>query len=206
MGAQSFIYRHLFIYRFVMNILYLGHYKKRFNQVIEQIKDLPSNSQILELCFGDIYIAEYSKRNGYRWKGIDLNQHFVKQAQKLGYEAYKDDLTSLKNLPKADVCIMIGSLYHFHPNTFSILRKMLEASDTIVISEPVENLSSKKGIIGFLAQRAANAGKRNEVFRYNATTLNSFLKENCDLLIYHIAFSQRHRKDLLIKLIKNGSN
>src|SRR5688572_15763466 len=136
-----------------MNVLYAGGYKERFNRVIEQIRDLPPNSQILELCFGDTYIADHCKRNGHHWRGIDLNNHFVEQAKKLGYDAHVEDLTISKELPKADVCIMIGSLYHFYPNTPSILSKMLNAADTIIISEPVSNLSSRKGIIGFFAGR-----------------------------------------------------
>lgn len=206
MGGQSFIYRHLSIYRFIMNILYLGKYRQRFNQVIEQIKDLPTNSQILELCFGDTYIAEFSKRKGHKWKGIDLNNNFVMHARNLGHDAYFGDLTSLKTLGKADVCIMIGSLYHFHPHTSSILKKMFEASDIIIISEPIQNLSSKKGIVGFLAKRAASVGKRDEVFRYDLNSLTAFLQENSRLLNYSITFSQQYGKDLLIKLIKNGRN
>ena len=206
MSGQSFIYRHLLIYRFMMNLLYGGGYKERFNKVIEQIPDLPSNSQILELCFGDTFIADYCKEKGYQWKGIDLNEHFVKTAQKLGYDATCEDIAICKDLPKAKVCIMIGSLYHFHPNTFPMLRKMVEAADTIIISEPVSNLSDNKGIIGFFAKRAANVGKGDETFRYDSTSFLSMIHENGSLLDFKILSSRRYKKDLIITLIKNGSN
>jgi len=206
MGAQSFIYRHLVIYRFIMNILYGGQYKERFYQVIEQIKDLPANSQILELCFGDTYIADYCKSNGHRWKGIDLNKYFVSKAQNLGYDAVYGDLVTCQKLPKANVCIMVGSLYHFYPNTLSMLSKMVEAADTIVISEPVSNLSSRKGIIGFFAKRAASVGKGNETFRYDASSFKAMISEYGALLDYRIVSTHRYGKDLIIKIIKNGSN
>ena len=206
MGQESFIYRHILIYRFIMNILYRGKYKARFTQVINQINTLPVNSQVLELCFGDTYIADFCKKAGYKWKGIDLNKHFVKQAQKLGYEAYFEDLATLETLPKATVCIMIGSLYHFHPDTFSIVSKMCKASDLVVISEPVSNLSNSDGLVGFLARRAASVGKGNEEFRYNASSFLAIIKECSAALDFNIVSTQHYGKDIIIKLKKNGSN
>jgi hypothetical protein len=206
MGGRSFIYQHISIYRAVMNLLYLGRYKRRFTPIIDQLKTLPGNAQILELCFGDLYIASFCKKAGYRWMGIDLNTYFVERARRLGYHAWSDDLSVTKTLPKADVCIMIGSLYHFHDNAFSMLEKMLNASDILVISEPVINFSSARGFIGSLAKRAANAGKGNEAFRYTASSLICLLEESSSLLGYRVAATQDLGKDLLIKIIKNGKN
>lgn len=189
-----------------MNILYGGRYKERFYQVIEQIKDLPANSQILELCFGDTYIAEYCKSHGHQWKGIDLNEYFVRKAQDLGFDALYADLVTCQKLPNANVCIMVGSLYHFYPDTLSILSKMVEAADTVVISEPVSNLSSRSGIIGFIAKRAASVGKGHEAFRYDASSFTAVISEYSALLNYRIVSKHRYGKDLIIKIIKNGSN
>ena len=189
-----------------MNFLYFGRYKKRFAPVIDQIKDLPVNSRILELCFGDTYIAEYCKLTGFKWTGIDLNESFVAHARKSGYEAHFGDLTMVESLPMSDVCIMMGSLYHFHLQAPSMLMKMLKTSNALIVSEPVLNLSSSKGLAGFLAKRAASVGKGNEVFRYNRSSLMAMLEENADPLNYHIASVKDHGKDLVIKLIKNGRN
>lgn len=205
MGSQSFIYRHILIYRLIMNILYLGKYKQRFKSIVTELEKLPPHSKILELCFGDIYIAEYCQRKGHAWKGIDINEHFVKHAQKSGYEAYYQDLTAIEVLPKSDLCIMIGSLYHFHPNTETMLTKMLSASDTIVLSEPVSNLSSSKGLIGYLAKRAANTGKGHEEFRYNESSLLALLNTYCDKYNCKIVSSYHLGKDLMVKLTKNGN-
>jgi hypothetical protein len=107
-----------------MNLLYAGGYKERFRKIARLLEDFPKGAQVLELCFGDTYIAEFCKNNGYGWLGIDLNAEFVKHAQRLGFDARLDDLTMVDNLPKAHACIIVGSLYHFHPNELSLLTKM----------------------------------------------------------------------------------
>lgn len=204
MAKLSLIYRNIHGYRFVMGLLYSGRYRERFLEVIAEIKKLPPPARVLELCFGDTYIAKFCRDNGYAWRGIDLNPHFVSQARKSDYDANCEDVGSLKTLPKAEVCIMIGSLYHFYPGIAEILAKMFNAADRIIISEPVSNLSSQKGLIGFFARKAADAGKGNEEFRF---TRESFLKTIDALRVsldFHIASSHQYGKDFIITLVKNG--
>lgn len=205
MGKQSFVYRHIFIYRWIMNILYLGKYKQRFKPVVEEIERLPAHSNVLELCFGDIFVGEFCKQKGYRWKGIDINEHFVENAKKSGLDAYHEDISSIEVLPKSDLCLIIGSFYHFHPNTEGLLTKMFDSSNTVLLSEPVINLSSSKGIIGYFARRSANAGKGNEGFRYNESSLLTFLNQYCSKFNCKIVSVKSLGKDILVKLIKNGN-
>ncbi|MEX2231335.1 MAG: hypothetical protein WD824_04200 [Cyclobacteriaceae bacterium] len=186
-----------------MNILYMGKYKKRFHAVILQIKNLPHGSTILELCFGDIYIAEFCNEAGYRWKGLDINNYFVQLAQRMGFDAQNKDVAKLEVLPKANVCVMMGSLYHFHPHSETVLAKMLQASENIVISEPVLNLSSKKGLIGFLAKRAANIGKGHEAFRYNKESFTAMIEGNRKQLGYEVETIRENGKDMIVKLRRN---
>jgi hypothetical protein len=202
MSGQSFIYRHIFIYRVIMNFLYWGKYKKRFTAVIEELIETPVHSKVLELCFGDVYIAEYCRQMRYTWKGIDINKHFVMRAQRYGYDASHADLMSVKQLPTADVCIIIGSFYHFHTHSEALLTKIFNASPTLIISEPVLNLSSRKGLIGFLARKATNAGKGHEEFRYTQASLLSALKTYCNSFNCEIASIRPLQKDLIVKLIK----
>ena len=206
MAKRSFIYRHIRIYRLIMNILYLGKYKRRFTPVIQQLNQLAPGTKVLELCFGDIYIAEFCRKAAFQWTGIDLNPHFVDQAKKLGYHALIQDLTGLQSFPKAQVCIMMGSLYHFHPNTEVILGKMFQAADIVIISEPVLNLSSKNGLLGFFAKNSANVGKGDKAFRYTRASFLFLLEKKKDLLNYRILSLQDEGKDLIVKLIKNGSH
>lgn len=187
-----------------MNILYLGKYKSRFDHVINHLRRLPPNSRVLELCFGDIYIANYCKKAGHQWRGIDINEGFVKKARGLGYEADYGDLTVIDKFPSADACIIAGSLYHFYPNeTFNILAKMFEAADLIVISEPVLNLSSRRGLLGFIARRAASVGKRNENFRYDSSSLLLMLDKYKSRLNFRVISIQSAGKDSIVTLVKN---
>lgn len=202
MHTKSFIYQSLPIYRLIMNILYRGKYNERFYPVIEYIKQLPPGSSVLELCFGDVFLADYCKRSDFRWTGFDINEHFVTIAQRKGYDAHQADLEKLGGFPKADICIMMGSLYHFHPNVPVMLAKMLRASKTVVISEPISNLSSSNGIIGFLARRSANAGKGNESFRFQRESFLAMLNENAPPLDYAITATQDNGKDIIVKLCK----
>jgi len=189
-----------------MNILYVGRYNDRFRPVIDQIKKLPKNALIVELCFGDTRIAHYCRENGYKWKGIDLNRHFVERAKKLGYDAYFEDLSNMDTVPHADACVMIGSLYHFHAHVFSLLKKMLTAANQVIISEPVINLSSQHGVLGFLAKRSANTGKGEEKFRYNKSSFLSMLKQHSVPLNYSIESVGDIGKDLVVKLIKKEND
>jgi hypothetical protein len=206
MANRSLIYRNIGVYRFLMNLLYLGKYKRRFSVVADHLKNLPHNSRILELCFGDTYIADHCRQVGYYWKGIDLNNEFVKYARKAGYDAEQGDVLLTDTLPKADVCVMIGSFYHFFEHSAAMLEKMFSSAPVVIISEPVVNLSSRKDLIGFLARRLANAGKGNEKYRFTESTLLEMVNKSSQVLNFRISDVQQNGKDLVIKLIHNATH
>lgn len=187
-----------------MQLLYLGRYKHRFAVVIDQLKAIPPGSQILELCFGDIYIAEYCKSMALSWRGFDINGLFVRAARRKGFDAGIADLDNLASFPEADVIIMMGSLYHFHPDEGAMLEKMFRSAHTVIISEPVSNLSTAGGLIGYIAKRAANAGKGNEVYRFQTSTFMAFLEEKRHQIGYRITSVNHLGKDIIVKLEKNG--
>ena len=202
MAKTSFIYRNIFIYRLLMNILYVGRYKKRFEPVIDGIKTFPAGVPVLELCFGDIYVADFCRKAGYLWTGLDINGHFVRMAKRLGFDAREADLTELKQLPTAKVCVMMGSFYHFHSQAEGLLSKMFESSQTVILSEPVSNLARKKGFIGWLAKRAANAGKGHEVFRYDREAFLKMLNDSSKSVGYKIQILENRRRDMVVELTK----
>ena len=68
----SFVYCHIFVYRLILNILFLGCYKLRFKKVIAMI-DSRLEKKVVELCFGDIYIAKWCKCNEVDYVGFDIN-------------------------------------------------------------------------------------------------------------------------------------
>jgi hypothetical protein len=185
-----------------MNVLYLGKYRRRFRPIEKMLTDVPEGRKVLELCFGDIEIATFCRRKNLDWKGFDINPHFVDYASSLGFNASHVDLTQA-SLPQADVCIMAGSLYHFHSNVAKILTKMLEAAPVIIISEPVLNLSSMPGILGFLARKSANVGKGDEIFRFNHHSLMEEVQTFCNRSSAHITAQIDAGKDLVIKIERN---
>jgi len=185
-----------------MNLLYLGGYKERFKKLqplIEKYK--PSN--VLELCFGDTYLAAYCKKNNIQWEGVDINAGFVDSAIRGGYKAWQADLIHVNNLPKADVCVMSGSLYHFNENIHQLLLLIFSSSHRFILSEPIKNIASGKGLIGKIAHVLSNAGKGKESFRYNETSLMQMLEKESKLLCFSYAVIGYFKKDIIIEVKKN---
>jgi hypothetical protein len=202
----SLVYKNIFFYRFLMNALYLGNYKNRFLKIIEVIEQESPNS-IVELCFGDTFIAAYCHKKNIAWRGIDINAGFVERAQEKGYDAVCDDILLLDSFRKNELCIISGSLYHFNPSQrLTLFQKMFSSSKKILISEPIRNLSDQKGFIGSLARRSANAGKGHESFRYNEQSLKAVLNELSRVLNFTFNIVGFIEKDIIILLEKNGTS
>jgi hypothetical protein len=170
---MSFIYRHILLYRIIMNLLYLGKYKKRFGDIIALFEK--EDRIIVELCFGDIYIASHCRKTGKAWTGYDMNKSFVAHATNKGFSAEAVDVITMESLPPADVCIMAGSLYHFHDFMDKLFLLMLASTRKIIISEPVKNITSSHGMAGKIAACLSNAGKGREQFRFNHESLKEIL-------------------------------
>jgi len=167
----SLIYRSIWMYRLVMNMLYLGRYRQRFNDMINELG--PADIDIVELCFGDIFIASYCKKTGRNWIGYDINDAFVNHAITHGYNAVNTDILSLERLPGADVLIFAGSLYHFNENLDRIWQLMTSCSTKIIFSEPIKNITSSKNFIGKIGARASTVRNGAESFRFDR---DSFLE------------------------------
>jgi len=87
----SLIYRKVWLYRIIMNLLYKGGYNRRFDVVIKYI-DLKKGDKVAEFCFGDIHIAKYCYKNGVDWVGYDFNPNFIRYARQNAFNAYLIDL------------------------------------------------------------------------------------------------------------------
>ncbi len=198
----SIVYKNIHLYRAIMNLLYTGSYRKRFS-VIENVIAKEKPSSILELCFGDVYIAKYCKQHNIQWMGLDINQSFVDYAVQNNFNAKCVDLVTIKELDKSGMVIISGSLYHFAPqHTDALFTKILQSTGKILISEPVQNLSSKKGFIGYLARRSANAGKGNEEFRYNEESFNKDIDSICLKFNLDEKLIGFLKKDMIVLLTK----
>lgn len=175
MSSSSIIYKNITLYRFFLNIIYSGKYNARFKHIIRLIAE--NDKEVVEYCFGDIRIAQYCKENKINWRGFDINDAFIDFAKKNNYNAIFQDINKLNVFPKADLSIMIGSLYHFHNNYNEIIVNMVDASKRVIISEPVVNFTSTKGFIGKIAGKLSNAGKGEESFRFNAETFETAISK-----------------------------
>lgn len=197
-GETSLVYSHIAWYRLAMNVLYGGAYRRRFQRVVAQI---PAGSRtVCELCFGDTWIARWCRDRDIAWTGFDLNRHFVERASRLGFDVRLGDIMTT-TLPAADVYVMAGSLYHFHDCLPGLLERILGRTSRFVLSEPVRNLSSGPGLVGWLARRAANPGDGPAPFRYTATSLPEALARCRDELGYRIVVVSQDR-DLLAVLTR----
>jgi hypothetical protein len=171
---QSLIYSQIHLYRLAMNLLYRGRYRQRFVDIVELIG--PRVRSVCDLCFGDIFIAEWCRARGIRWIGIDLNRRFCERARRRGFEVIEGDLFAVK-LPDADVFVIAGSLYHFHARLSLLFDNILRHTNRFILSEPIQNLSSQGGVLGWWAQRSADPGSGHAVFRYNEQSLLAGLRE-----------------------------
>ena len=194
----SLIYKNRFIYKLIVNILYLGKYVEKFDDIVKLI-DPKKEKSIVELCYGDVYIAEWCKANTVNWTGFDINQKFVNFALKQGFNAICLDLKKAKVLPIVDTFIIVGSLYHFHEMLDEFLLIIMNSCSRLMISEPIHTLSNSGGLIGRIARHSANAGNGPEEFRYDKEKLTKILTELCeDRWILHIVNDQK--RDIILEI------
>ena len=53
----------------------------------------------------------------------------------------------------------------------------MQSCNRFIISEPIKNLSSNPGLLGWIARKSANAGQGDEVFRFSELTLIDKINE-----------------------------
>jgi hypothetical protein len=181
-----------------MELLYVGRYRARFFPVCRLIK----GSKVTELCFGDTLIARYCQQKNIQWHGIDINANFVRHAEAKGYSATQQDIRRTDSFPVADTCIISGSLYHFHGELEELFGKMLAAAPYLIISEPVINLSSGKGLIGKLAKGSADIEGEEFSFRFTEEALLNEIKELSVKMNFRFTLREHFSKDLIFTIEK----
>lgn len=169
------IYRNLWFYRGVMALLYKGRYTARFKSVTALIRD--TETRVLELCFGDVVVAGHCREQGKTWIGLDVSEAFVAYAVRRGFDAREADLLQMCSLPVCDVCVMMGSLYHFRRQLPDLFRRIKAASGRFILSEPVKNWTHSNRSLRFLARKGTRVGTHEETFRFDETSLNRVLEE-----------------------------
>lgn len=180
-----------------MNILYCGKYRNRIKDIINTFSF--NDKSVLDLCFGDILLATYCKKHSIKWTGYDINEQFVQHALNQGLNAKQINLIEIEHFEKADVCLMSGSLYHFHHDLETILKKMLASAPKLIISEPIRNISTSSGIAGYLAQYMTNAGKGKETFRFNENSFITMLEDYKNIIGFEYRIVSV-KKDIIVEI------
>jgi hypothetical protein len=152
-----------------MAVLYKGQYQERFRRVCRLIRE--SDTTVLELCFGDVEVAGYCRAHGKRWTGLDASDEFVAHAANKGFDARKADLLQSAALPTCDVCVMMGSLYHFKTQLPELFLRIKSASSRFVLSEPVRNWTHANGLLNRLATVLTRTDAQVETFRFTEASL-----------------------------------
>lgn len=67
------------------------------------LRELPTESEIWDLGFGNGEFLKFCQKNGIMARGIDSNPHFVESARLLDLNVELDDLTRLETLPNGKV-------------------------------------------------------------------------------------------------------
>lgn len=173
MYLTSPIYWSPLLYNTALKILYGKIFEERFQCVVTRI---PSSTQsVLDICCGTGLIYErYLKDRNINYIGLDLNKIFLKRVKKIGGNTICMKLPG--KLPKADIVIMMGSLYHFRGQENIIVDRMIEASrKKVIILEPVKNLSSSD-IFGFIGKCATYIQGTSSTHRLNEPQLKELFK------------------------------
>ena len=86
-------------------------------------------------------------------------------------------------------------------NLVFISHRFISDHAIIIISEPINNLATNNGIIGYFARRSTKVGKGDEIFRYNYENLHHALKKSCEGK-FVISEIKRTTKDLILLIKK----
>lgn len=152
------VYYHPRIYQALMRLLYGGQYETRYRVIAELV---PEGARLNDICCGDCYIYfKYLKQKKVQYRGFDNNPVFINWLKARGVEAELLDVTG-DRLPAGDFLLLQASLYQFIPCHEDLLTKLLESDhQTVIVSEPIRNLSSSSNfIIRNLAQWATASTK-----------------------------------------------
>jgi len=170
---SSLIYAHPSIYQLLMRVIYGAGFAARYQALSALV---PDGADVFEACAGDAYLYEHHlKPRGVRYRAGEYNEGFVSHAQARGVAMQHFDLRR-DEVPVADIVLLHASLYQFMPDHQAVVSRLLAAArQTLIISEPVRNLSSSPNpLIRWLARRSADPGSGHKEQRFDEASLDAF--------------------------------
>ena len=174
---SSLIYTHPSIYQLLMRLIYGAGFGARYQALSDLI---PDGADVFEACAGDAYLYEHHlKARGVQYRAGELNEGFVAHARARGIAMQRFDLCR-DAVPEADIVLLHASLYQFMPDHAAVVSRLLAAArQTLIISEPVRNLSSSPNpLIRWLARRSADPGSGHKAQRFDEASLDAFFQEH----------------------------
>jgi len=181
---MELVYGHPATYRLIEKILYGRSYRYHYEALAREI----GSSSLLELCCGDCQILDYYAGSSYR--GIDINPAFVGPAQRRGLNVSYGDI-GVCDIPAAGCILLHNSLYQFYPHHEALIQRALKsASEKLIISEPVINLSSSGNrFIAAVARRLTSMDGSVSTKRFNRAEMEDLFKKYGAL---HVEFLGRN--------------
>jgi hypothetical protein len=165
--GTSLIYRSPLLYEGFLLVRYGRAYAERSGAIAALI---PEGATVVDLCCGPatLYFGHLCRKR-VAYIGLDINRNFVDRLSARGLTGHLWDVASDAALPRADFLVMQGSLYHFLPDPYPIVDRMLAAAAKyVVLTEPVRNFAdSKSPLVAWLAKRLADPGTGDQPNRFN---------------------------------------
>jgi hypothetical protein len=182
---SSLVYAHPGIYQLLMRLIYGSGFAARYQALSDLV---PDGADVFEACAGDAYLYEHHlKPRGVRYRAGEFNDGFVSHAQARGIAMMHFDLRQ-DEVPQADIVLLHASLYQFMPDHEAVVSRLLAAArQTLIISEPVRNLSSSPNpLIRWIATRSADPGSGHKAQRFDEASLDAFFNEHfADRILHH---------------------
>jgi SAM-dependent methyltransferase len=173
---QSIVYRSNVLYELHMVLLYREHYTSRYDSIAKLI---PPEASVLDVCCGPaVLYSRHLKGKCASYTGFEINDYFLAKARAKGIPMIRGDLTSISELPRADVVVMQASLYQFLPDKVSsVVQKLLRAANRkVIVAEPVRNVSSSRiGWLARFAQHQTDAGSGPCTRRFDEASLAALM-------------------------------
>jgi SAM-dependent methyltransferase len=167
--VTSPLYRDPRVYRGVLRLLYGGALAERERAVAALV---PPGASVLDVCCGDGAIAR--RLPGRSYVGADASETFVRALARRGVDAVRLD-AARDPLPRADVVLLLGSLYQFLPDADALVERLRRAARShVVVAEPHRNLAQHPWrAVRALARRMTDPGVPSSTARFDEASLRA---------------------------------
>ncbi len=108
MGKRSLFYRWANIYKAGLKLIPGKKFDEKYHYIVNEIGKADS---ILEPACGPALIPNYLK-NGCKYKGFDINERFIKHAQKKGIDVWVGNALNPETYLESDVVVLCDAIHH----------------------------------------------------------------------------------------------